>query len=76
MSNQYWEEMSKGQPLLGMKERCHDCAISTGFYTEIADELLKQPLEIQQKCVQAWYCHNFANRACKGAEEYILQGIC
>lgn len=70
----YWAEQALYPKLPEMKQRCDDCAITTGFYTPFADELLEQPREIQEKCVGSWFCHNHANRACKGAEEYVLEG--
>lgn len=50
---------------------CHDCAITTGFYDPLVEELSKQPLDIQKKCAERWWCHNNGQRACKGVSEYL-----
>jgi hypothetical protein len=72
---EYWKVKSERESLPSMKSRCDDCAIATGFYTPYADNLLKQPIDVQHKVVQSWFCHNHANRSCKGAEEYVIHGI-
>lgn len=69
--DEYWE-MHMISPALGLLERpCHDCAITTGFYTPMADELLKETKEVQDKVVERWFCHNHSNKACRGCFNYI-----
>src|SRR5699024_3495216 len=67
-----FKEMSKND--LGLKQTlkkpCNDCAITYGFYTPIADELLKEDEELQEKCLDNWFCHNHPNECCKGAINY------
>jgi hypothetical protein len=67
----YWKMKSEDEQLPPMKQRCHDCAITTGFYTQYAEELMKQPPDIIEKCVKTWWCHNHGNRSCKGIAEYV-----
>jgi hypothetical protein len=70
----YWKKLSEGNPLPSMKKPCEGCAITSGFYTSYADELLKQPKEIQEKAKKTWFCHDHTNRCCKGLEEYMEVG--
>ena len=72
MSNEeYWEMHSQGPELEVLDKCCHDCAIKTGFYIPYAEELSEQPIEIQNKAVKRWFCHNHTNKACRGAYNYI-----
>lgn len=72
MSNEeYWAMKCEGPALETLDHICHDCAIKTGFYIEIGEELLKQPKEVQDKALKRWYCHNNGNKACRGAHNMI-----
>lgn len=62
------EELSLKKTL---KKPCKDCAITYGFYTPIADELLKEDKETQDKCMDNWYCHNHTDECCKGVINYV-----
>lgn len=68
---EYWQEMSKAPTLERLDKPCHDCAITTGFYTPIINELLEQDITIQDRALNAWDCHNECNKACRGAYNYI-----
>ena len=71
--DKYWERKMEGGPLPFLKKPCGDCAMTCGFYEPIADELLKEDTEVQDKVLERWFCHNHSNRACKGAYDYILE---
>lgn len=59
-------------PKLPLLERaCHDCAITTGFYIPIADDLLKEDRRTQDRILEGWFCHNHCNKACRGARNYV-----
>ena len=66
-----WDYAIRDGKLRPLKKPCHDCAITTGFYTEHADLLKLEPLEVQNKVLDNWFCHNNCNRACAGAIEYL-----
>lgn len=68
---EYWAKQSIQPPLECMKNPCGDCAMVTGFYKDMADALLEQPKEIQEKVTKSWFCHNVPNRACAGIRDYI-----
>lgn len=72
---EYWEKHAEREPLPSMKEPCHDCAMTCGFYKPYADELIEQPREIIEKVLKSWWCHNHGNRACKGAEDYVREKL-
>jgi hypothetical protein len=69
--DKYWEMQMKGPEIPLLDKPCHDCAITTNFYTPIADELLKESEHIQDEVLKRWYCHNHTNCACRGAYNYI-----
>ncbi|EOQ15413.1 hypothetical protein KQ3_05882 [Bacillus cereus B5-2] len=71
MGISYWNPIAEQKELDSMKKPCSDCAIVTGFYVEYADDLLKQPIEVQEKAKKRWFCHNHTNRCCKGLEDYM-----
>lgn len=71
MRTTYWSDMANQKPLPSMRKPCEDCAIVYEFYTSHADDLLKQPKEIQEKVMKTWFCHNHPNRCCKGLEDYM-----
>lgn len=70
-SEGYWERQAVDTPLPERKARCHDCAITTDFYTPIADELAKESPDLQRKVCNGWFCHNTPNKMCKGVSEYL-----
>ena len=45
---------------------CGDCAVTSGFYQENSDHLGRQPADVQLAVSKKWYCHNAANKACRG----------
>jgi hypothetical protein len=71
MAREYFESMVDLPELPLLDKPCHDCAITTGFYIEIADELLQQDIELQDKVLKRWFCHNHRNKACRGAYNYV-----
>lgn len=54
-----------------LKKPCDDCAITYGFYTPIADQLLEENEELQDEVLNNWYCHKHTNECCKGALNYV-----
>ena len=68
---EYWEKQAKFEKLKPLKKCCGDCAIKTGFYTSMADSLKKQPIELQKRVAEAWFCHNAPNRGCAGVIKYL-----
>lgn len=66
-----WDYAIHEGKLKPLKKSCHDCAITTGFYTVYADMLKLESAETQQKVLDNWFCHNNCNRACAGAIEYL-----
>ncbi len=73
LKHNYFTRMAKENLELEktLKKPCHDCAITTGFYMPIADDLLLESDEIQAAVINNWYCHNHTNECCKGAINYI-----
>lgn len=72
LSHDFWQEhliQSNSMPFL--RKPCKDCAVTCGLYIEIADDLLKQPINIQDAALERWFCHNHTNRACRGAYNYV-----
>lgn len=67
----YWNRFMNDPELELLEKPCHDCAITTDFYTPIANELLKESEEVQDKVMKRWFCHNHPNRACRGCFNYI-----
>lgn len=67
----YWERKAESEKLERVEKTCHDCAITTGFYTPFADELLEYEHELQDKVLDGWTCHNDCNKCCRGAYNYI-----
>lgn len=67
----YFERISQGPKLDLLDRPCNDCAITTGFYTPYAEELLEQEPGLQTRVLDTWYCHNDCNKACRGAYNYI-----
>ena len=67
----HFKFMSNAPELPLLKKPCHDCAITTGFYTPIADELLKEDKKVQEDVLKRWHCHNHCNSACRGARNYV-----
>lgn len=72
-SLKFWEDKASDTPLPAREARCHDCAITTDFYTPIADELAKESPELQQRVCNSWFCHNTPNKMCKGVVEYLQE---
>ncbi len=68
---EYWNNIIKNKELECLKHPCGDCAMVTGFYVDIANELIKQPLEIQEQVQKRWYCHNSPNKSCAGIKEFL-----
>ncbi len=71
LSGSFWDFHIKQRKVEPLSTPCKDCAITTGFYTEIADELIKEPKRIIEAVVNTWFCHNNCNRGCAGIREYI-----
>lgn len=72
MSNtDYFKMKAVGSELPLLDKPCHDCAITTGFYTPIADDLLKEDEELQDAALKTWFCHNHCDKACRGARNYV-----
>lgn len=69
--DEYWNMKSKEKEVIPLKKTCIDCAITTGFYIEMADSLKKQPKYIQEKVSNTWFCHNSCNRGCAGIRLYL-----
>jgi hypothetical protein len=68
---EYWENVAKGKKVKPLKKSCGDCAITTGFYLELAERLKQQSKELQEKVVDSWFCHNNCNRGCEGIREFL-----
>lgn len=71
LSSNFWDFHIKQRKVEPLSKPCKDCAISTGFYTEIADELKKENKETIDAVVDTWFCHNNCNRGCAGVREYV-----
>jgi len=69
--DEYWDMKSKEKEVIPLKKTCIDCAITTGFYIEMADSLKKQPKDIQEKVSKTWFCHNSCHRGCAGIRLYL-----
>ena len=69
--SEFFEKSAQGPELPLLDKPCEDCAITTGFYTPIADELLECDEELQERSLNTWFCHNHCNKACRGARNYI-----
>jgi hypothetical protein len=69
--DEYWKMIAQGRKVEPLKKPCGDCAITTGFYLEYAEMLRKQPIEIQNKVLDTWYCHNSCNRGCAGIRNFL-----
>ena len=67
----FWEDKAERLKLERVDKSCHDCAITTGFYTPLADELLEFENEMQDKVLNGWICHNDCSKSCRGAYNYI-----
>lgn len=70
-STSYWDYHMKQRKVKPLKKPCHDCAITTGFYVDMAEELKKEPIETVSAVVDTWFCHNHCNRGCAGVREYL-----
>lgn len=68
---EFWDYHAKQRQVKPLSKPCKDCAITTGFYVEMADKLLEQPNEVHDKVVNTWFCHNNCNRGCAGVRKYI-----
>ena len=66
-----WDYAIHSGKLEPLKKPCKDCAITTGFYLDHADLLKLEPIEIQTKILDNWFCHNNCKRACAGLVEYL-----
>lgn len=71
LSSNFWDFHIKQRKVEPLSKPCKDCAISTGFYTEIADELKKENKETIDAVVDTWFCHNNCNRGCAGVRDYV-----
>lgn len=63
----FWRARAVDGPELRSRQvPCSDCAIVTGFYTEIAERLRQQPDPVRVACSKRWFCHTTRDRSCKG----------
>ena len=69
--NEYWRFHIRDRELPLLRVPCKDCACENGFYTNFADELLKESIEVQDKVLSTWFCHNNVNGACRGAYNHV-----
>lgn len=69
----YWRERAadKTPPLKPLGRACHDCAVVWGFYTPYSESLARQPAVVREDVSARWFCHNHADRACRGNIEYL-----
>lgn len=70
-SSSFWDFHIQQRKVEPLSKPCKDCAISTGFYIEIANELKKENKETIDAVVDTWFCHNNCNRGCAGVREYV-----
>lgn len=68
---EYWENFANNNKVEPLNKPCGDCAITTGFYLPYAEQLKKQPKEVQDKVADTWFCHNNCNRGCGGLREFL-----
>lgn len=53
-----------------LKKACHDCAVTSGFYSCYSEELKLQSDDVREKVSKKWLCHNNVDRACKGNADF------
>ena len=64
-------ERDKDRPALIKKpKKCSECA-ADNMYFEITKALGKEPLEVQRKISEHWFCHLHASTQCNGVYEFI-----
>ncbi|MEK3956127.1 MULTISPECIES: hypothetical protein [unclassified Psychrobacillus] len=69
---EYWlTKAEEGKALEVLEKPCSDCAVTCNFYTPMCDELLEQPLNVQNGALERWFCHNHLDKACRGAKNYV-----
>ena len=68
---EYFERMAEGRELEVLDKPCHDCAVTCGLYMPYAEALVDESIELQDKVLSTWFCHNHTNKACRGAYNYV-----
>lgn len=67
----YFERLSEGPELEVLEQPCEDCAVTCGLYLPYARELAKETVDLQDRALSTWDCHNHRDHACRGAYNYV-----
>lgn len=67
---QYFKHHKGAPELVPLKKRCHDCAVTCGFYEPFAQALSRLTEKEIEYHSKRWFCHNNRQRACAGNIDY------